>query len=185
VNSVGVIAGTYAYDTYGQITAHTGSASTPLQYTGQYTDSETGFVYLRARYYDPATAQFVTVDPALAQTGSAYGYVGDNPVNLVDPLGLSWYNPLSWGRDTVATVVGGTVSVGFTVACSASTYGVGTTVCIGLSGLVGEETNQLISGRLNYASLAVSAIPARGVLGIALQTTASILDTPPATACSM
>ena len=98
-DSSGAIAGTYTYGTYGNVTAHTGMATT-LQYTGQYTDAETGFVYLRARYYDPATAQFVTIDPELAQTGSAYGYVGNNPINGLDPLGLSWYNPTSWSGNT-------------------------------------------------------------------------------------
>lgn len=55
---------------------------------GQYTDAETGFVYLRNRYYDPATGQFITRDPIEAQTREAYGYVGGNPLNYTDPLGL-------------------------------------------------------------------------------------------------
>jgi hypothetical protein len=45
---------------------------------------------LLGRYYDPATAQFLTRDPLDALTQSAYGYVGDNPLNGVDPLGLFW-----------------------------------------------------------------------------------------------
>jgi RHS repeat-associated protein len=32
--------------------------------TGQYTNSDTGLIYMRARTYDPASAQFLTVDPA-------------------------------------------------------------------------------------------------------------------------
>jgi RHS repeat-associated protein len=40
------------------------------------------------RYYDPATGQFLTRDPLDATTRSAYGYVADNPLNAVDPLGL-------------------------------------------------------------------------------------------------
>ncbi|MHB2022061.1 MAG: RHS repeat-associated core domain-containing protein [Mycobacteriales bacterium] len=45
-------------------------------------------VYLRARYYDPATGQFLTRDPIAALTGSPYGYAGDNPLNLTDPTGF-------------------------------------------------------------------------------------------------
>jgi len=40
------------------------------------------------RYYDPATGQFMSVDPLVGSTHSAYGYVGDDPVNAGDPLGL-------------------------------------------------------------------------------------------------
>lgn len=66
---------------------HTGTASTPLQFSGQYTDAETGLVYLRARYYDPTTAQFLTIDPLLPATGTPYAYVVGNPLNAVDPAG--------------------------------------------------------------------------------------------------
>ena len=53
-----------------------------------YTDAETGFVYLRARYYDPATGQFILRDPLTAMTGALYSYVYGNPLNATDPLGL-------------------------------------------------------------------------------------------------
>ena len=59
----------------------------------EYTDAETGFVYLRARYFDPATGQFISRDPLVALTGSAYGYVDGNPLNFTDPLGL-----IKWGN---------------------------------------------------------------------------------------
>jgi RHS repeat-associated protein len=35
----------------------------PLGYAGQYTDPNTGLVYLTARWYDPTTGQFMSVDP--------------------------------------------------------------------------------------------------------------------------
>lgn len=40
-----------------------------------------------ARYYDPATAQFLTVDQDVATTLSPYGYVAGNPLNGADPSG--------------------------------------------------------------------------------------------------
>ena len=40
-----------------------------------------------ARYYDPATGQFLTVDPDVATTLSPYGYVDGNPLNGTDPSG--------------------------------------------------------------------------------------------------
>ncbi|GAC1541210.1 MAG: hypothetical protein NVS3B12_28620 [Acidimicrobiales bacterium] len=56
--------------------------------SGQYTDAETGLIYLRARYYDPATAQFLSRDPLTAMTGAPYSYAADNPLNNTDPTGL-------------------------------------------------------------------------------------------------
>jgi len=43
------------------------------------------------RYYDPATDQFLSVDPLVAQTGQPYVFTGDNPLNATDPLGLEIY----------------------------------------------------------------------------------------------
>jgi RHS repeat-associated protein len=86
-SATGAVVGTYSYDAYGNVTSHTG-ASTPLEYHGQYTDAATGLQYLQARYYDPATAQFLTVDPDVATTLSPYGYVQENPLNSSDPGGL-------------------------------------------------------------------------------------------------
>jgi hypothetical protein len=39
------------------------------------------------RYYDPAIGQFLSVDPMVQQTQQAYLYVGDDPVNAIDPHG--------------------------------------------------------------------------------------------------
>jgi RHS repeat-associated protein len=87
-NGTGQAVATYAYTPYGSLLSSSGTASTPLLYAGQYRDSESGLYYLRARYYDPDTAQFVSRDPANAITRSAYAYVGGNPVNVTDPSGL-------------------------------------------------------------------------------------------------
>jgi RHS repeat-associated protein len=42
-------------------------------------DGDTGLVYLRSRVYDPATAQFLSVDPIAAITRAPYTYAEDNP----------------------------------------------------------------------------------------------------------
>jgi RHS repeat-associated protein len=86
LDSTGAVAATYSYSPYGTVTA-TGTAGTPLRYTGQYTEAESGLGYLRARYYDPATALFLTLDPMVDTTRAPYAYAGDNPVNYTDPTG--------------------------------------------------------------------------------------------------
>jgi RHS repeat-associated protein len=96
-NTSGSLVATYTYDPYGNVTGKIGTASTALLYNGQYTDVESGLQYLRARYYDPKTAQFISVDPWSSLTGSPYGYASDNPLNLSDPSGLCNANPLSGG----------------------------------------------------------------------------------------
>ena len=66
-----------------------GMVSTPLLFTGQYEDAESGWVYNRFRYYDPHAGVYNAQDPLglLANTGTAQGYV-TNPVIWVDVLGL-------------------------------------------------------------------------------------------------
>jgi RHS repeat-associated protein len=87
-NTSGSVDGAYTYDAYGSST-HSGTATTPLQYAGQYLDSESGLYYMRARYYDPSTAQFLTVEPLAAITHDPYGYAQENPAETADPSGLS------------------------------------------------------------------------------------------------
>jgi RHS repeat-associated protein len=91
----GASEGEVTYDAYGDETGSTGTATTPLGYDGQYTSSDTGLIYLRARTYDPATAQFLSADPLVAETHAPYSYAGDNPVSAIDPSGLeSWFGKL-------------------------------------------------------------------------------------------
>ena len=46
-------------------------------------------MYTANRYYDPATEQFISVDPLVSQTGQPFSYANDNPVNASDPSGLA------------------------------------------------------------------------------------------------
>jgi len=87
-DNTGAVVGTNTYDPYGTRTATSGSVTSPLGYAGQYTDAETGLIYLRARYYDPSTAQFLSIDPALSLSGAPYNYADNNPINSSDPSGL-------------------------------------------------------------------------------------------------
>ena len=59
----------------------------PFGYCGEYFDSETGFVYLRNRYYDPNTGRFISQDP-IKDGDNWYVYANNNPVMFVDPTGF-------------------------------------------------------------------------------------------------
>jgi RHS repeat-associated protein len=87
-NASGEVAGTTTFDAYGNKLGSTGSASSPLGYDAQYTSADTGLIYLRARTYDPATSQFLTVDPLEPLTKAPYNYAGDDPANRADSSGL-------------------------------------------------------------------------------------------------
>jgi RHS repeat-associated protein len=86
--ATGTVTGSTTFDAYGNKTGSTGTSTTPLGYDGQYTSSDTGLIYMRARTYDPATAQFLTIDPINSLTRAPYNYAGDNPVNYMDRTGL-------------------------------------------------------------------------------------------------
>lgn len=86
-SSAGAAIGTVSFDTFGNRTTQIGTQSA-FGFTGNWTDPDTGLLYLRARDYDPATGQFLTVDPAVDKTRQPYAYTGNNPVSRTDPTGL-------------------------------------------------------------------------------------------------
>jgi RHS repeat-associated protein len=102
--SAGTVEGKCSYGAYGTPTCE-GSATTPLGYDGQYTNSDTGLIYLRNRVYDPTTAQFLSVDPLDMVTRAPYNYAEDNPINDSDPTGLSNWNPFNESFWTEGNVI--------------------------------------------------------------------------------
>jgi RHS repeat-associated protein len=93
-SSVGALASTYTYDSFGKLTASTGTLTNPFRYTARESDLETGIYDYRARYYDQNSGRFLSEDPkVLADIASGYPYVRNSPVSLVDPRGEWW----AWG----------------------------------------------------------------------------------------
>jgi len=71
------------------------------------------------RYYDPATEQFLSVDPLANVTGTSYAFAADDPVNAFDPNGLdcgifsfacSAYDATAGGVKTAAAATGHAVN---------------------------------------------------------------------------
>ena len=87
--------GNLAWRGYGQAFGKTqvdpaSSLTMNLRFAGQYFDAETGTHYNWMRDYDPATGRYRQADPIGLNGGiNLYSYVGGNPVNKVDPLGLA------------------------------------------------------------------------------------------------
>jgi len=63
------------------------------KFNGKELDDATGMYYYGARYYDPRISIFVSVDPLAEQTMEPYSYVSNNPINLIDPTGMSAEGP--------------------------------------------------------------------------------------------
>jgi RHS repeat-associated protein len=60
-----------------------------FRFPGQYYDEETGLHYNYFRYYDPKTGRYLKPDPIGLLGGiNLFVYSLNNPVNLIDPLGL-------------------------------------------------------------------------------------------------
>ncbi len=88
-NGAGAVAQTYTFDSFGKLTASSGSLTNPFQYTAREWDAETNLQFSRARYYDPSTGRFLSEDPIGFNGGfNFYRYVGNSSTNLVDQLGL-------------------------------------------------------------------------------------------------
>jgi RHS repeat-associated protein len=85
-NAAGDETAFYGYDAFGNLAF--GTSGSAFGYAGQYTDAVTGLSNMRARWYEPQTGEFTSVDPALSSTNQAYVYAGDDSVNETDPTGL-------------------------------------------------------------------------------------------------
>ncbi len=87
---------TYAvgYTPFGEHLWQEGNVSSAWGYTGEWRDSNTGNIYLRARWYTPDTGRLLQRDPWEGNheqpvTINPYLYALANPVRYVDPAG--WY----------------------------------------------------------------------------------------------
>nr|WP_320050522.1 RHS repeat-associated core domain-containing protein [uncultured Desulfuromonas sp.] len=89
----GDIAWSAGYTAFGNATVDPilSSIDNNLRFPGQYFDQETGLHYNYQRFYDPGTGRYTQVDPIGFLSGNAnhYRYVGNIPVNWIDPEGLT------------------------------------------------------------------------------------------------
>ena len=81
----------YTYDAFGSPITVNETVDNIFRYTGEIYD-DSGLMYLRARYYDPAIGRFISKDTYSGQLNdplsqNLYIYAGNNPVLYIDPTG--------------------------------------------------------------------------------------------------
>lgn len=79
------------YNVFGKVIVDTNSCFQPFGFAGGLYDADTKLVRFGARDYDPEVGRWTTKDPIRFNGGDTnlYGYVMNDPVNLIDSNGLS------------------------------------------------------------------------------------------------
>ena len=105
----GTVVARYDYDPYGRSTTVLGTTPTDFNFTGLYRHSKSNLDLAVYRAYDADLGRWLSRDPIGEKGGlNLYGYVGNDPMNGVDPLGLFDLNLLfgktkPWGDKTQLT----------------------------------------------------------------------------------
>ncbi len=94
---------TLAYDTFGVVTDNSGSQNPTVARQGKQgyqfesTLGPAGLQYVRQRWYDPTTQQFISPDPLRFAGGDVdlFRYAANNPINRSDPGGRDTINDLT------------------------------------------------------------------------------------------
>ena len=83
----GTVLNHYAYDAFGNRTVEEETVENRLGFAGEMLDAVTGQYYLRARFYNPVIARFLSEDTYYGDGLNLYAYCHNNPVGYVDPSG--------------------------------------------------------------------------------------------------
>ncbi len=91
----GVVTDSYAYGPYGEPLGRAGTSTQPFTYIGAFGVRQEGSLYhMRARYYDPGSAHFLSRDPRPPRlidpkSVNMYAYASQNPLRYLDPRGAA------------------------------------------------------------------------------------------------
>ncbi len=111
-NASGGVTEANSYDSFGN--PSNSSFSSRYQFTGREWDSFSNLQFSRARWYDPTVGRFISEDPIGFNGGDVnlYGYVLNQPTQLVDPLGTfpAWWWPFDYHQQIGARALNGHAS---------------------------------------------------------------------------
>ncbi len=80
----------YKYDDFGNLVSKSGTLDQPYQFSTKPYYASLGANYYGYRFYNPIIGKWMTRDPLRERGGlNLYGFVGNSPVNRIDPLGLA------------------------------------------------------------------------------------------------
>ncbi len=112
-DTVGNTVKSYDYDAFGNEKNPDVNDTNAFRYSGEYFDKETGTIYLRARYYNPADGRFTTEDSVRGSAGTPlslnlYTYCWNNPINAWDPSGyapirVNGHDYYPWEQENITT----------------------------------------------------------------------------------
>lgn len=183
--STGSIAQEITYDPFGEVTSDSNPGFQPFGFAGGLYEPETGLTHFGAREYDAGLGRWTSSDPIGFDGGDTnlYGYVVQDPMNFIDPIGLFGLGDVWDGvkagageiwehRATIASVVATGVCVVNPAACllaSAASMAVSATknvadylngdICFGE--LLGKTA---LSGAVGFAGMASKGIVVGGKL---------------------
>jgi len=121
-----VVQARYDYDPYGQQTLVSGTLTVDFGYTGLYIHQPSGLLFASYRPYIPPLGRWASRDPLAERGGiNLYGYVLNDPVNYVDPLGL-----VNWGGVFGATsgIIANGLGIAGGIGLAVGTDGLGSVV---------------------------------------------------------
>ena len=139
-DSTGTVRASYGYDLWGARTKLQGNLDTELGFTGYWHHTPSGFEISPTRLYSASLGRFLSQDPLQEGSGqlNLFAYCANDPVNLVDLLGLSW------GGIGVGLAVGlGVVAVAVLLAPEFAASFIGAMLIGALSGFAGDLAGQL------------------------------------------
>ena len=108
-NEGNAITNTYTFNAFGELTFRTGVTENDYLYAGEKFDAATGLYYLRARYMDPSTGTFISMDTYQGNMFDPvslhkYQYAHANPVSNTDPTGMFSLSDMSVSMNIQGTL---------------------------------------------------------------------------------